>query len=119
MDRPQRLAARQERRSAAFYGARLTPASGSLDSKGDAYTDTELFEFKHTERRSYSLKPGEFARLATWALIARKRPVLEVEFTTPEGRNIGHLVVLDRDDYLAMRGELAELRMHHCPGCEC
>ncbi len=48
MDKPQRLARRQESRSATYYGARQTPRSGSGDVKGDAYTETELFEFKHT-----------------------------------------------------------------------
>lgn len=103
MDRPQRLAKRQEHRSADFYGARLTPASGSGSVKGDAETLTELFEFKHTERKSYSLTLAGW--LIHWhrALMAGKRAVLEIEFTRPDGGDPKYLVVLDRDEYLELR----------------
>lgn len=103
MDRPQRLARRQERRSADYYGARLTPASGSRDVKGDAETLTELFEFKHTERQSYSVKLADWLAHVTHALLADKRPVLEIEFTDPMGMHPKHLVVLRREDYLELR----------------
>lgn len=110
MDLPQRLARRQEHRSAGFYGAMLTPASGSRDAKGDAYTDTELFEFKHTERQSFGLRRLDFTRHATAALLSGRRPVWEIEYTDRDGRFPQYVVVLDRDEYLAMRDELADLR---------
>ena len=113
MDLPQRLARKQERRSADFYGARLTPASGSRDAKGDAETDDELFEFKHTERLSYGIKMSAWRRHRAAAITSGKRPVMEVEYTRPDGTNPEYVVVLDRDDYVAMRDELAGLRSAH------
>jgi hypothetical protein len=110
VDLPQRLARQQERRSAEFYGARLTPASGSRDAKGDAETADELFEFKHTERLSYGLKMSSWLRHRTAAILAGKRPVMEVEYTRPDGSHPEYVVVLDRDDYLAMRDELVTFR---------
>lgn len=110
MEKPQRLAKRQEIRSAEFYGARLTPASGSGDFKGDAYTDDELFEFKHTERQSFGLRRLDFFQHARAALLADRRPVWEIEYTTPSGGHPQYVVCLDRDDYKSMRDELAELR---------
>lgn len=110
MDLPQRLARHQERRSAEFYGATLTPASGSRDSKGDAYTDDELFEFKHTERLSYGVKMSSWRLHRDAAIIAGKRPVMEVEYTRPDGTHPEYVVVIDRNDYVAMRDELTKLR---------
>lgn len=108
MELPQRLARKQEIRSAGFYGARLTPASGSRDAKGDAETDDELFEFKHTERQSYGVKLADMLKLTWQAVVAGKRPVLEIEFTKPDGSKPQHFVVIPRADYLAMRDELAQ-----------
>lgn len=110
MDRPQRLALRQERRGAESYGARLTPASGSRDVKGDAYSDDELIEFKHTERKSFALKLAELMKAATAAILASKRMVFEVEFTRPDGSQPVRFVVLNKDEYLSMRAEMAKLR---------
>lgn len=110
MDKPQRLARRHESRSAEFYGARLTPASGSRDAKGDAETDDELFEFKHTERLSYGIKMSAWRRHRAAAIISGKRPVMEVEYTRPDGTNPEYVVVIDRDDYLAMRAQIESLR---------
>lgn len=110
MEKPQRLARRQEVKSAEFYGARLVPASGSGDTKGDAYTDDELFEFKHTERQSFGLRRADFSRHVRAALLTDKRPVWEIEFTSPDGRWPQYIVCLDRDDYLSMRDENARMR---------
>lgn len=110
MDKPQRLARRQESRSADVYGARLTPASGSRDAKGDAETADELFEFKHTQVQSYRLRIADWMAHLRHAILAGKKPVLEIEFTRPDGSCPHYLVVLDRDDYLAMRRELADWR---------
>lgn len=110
MDLPQRLARRQEIRSAEFYGAELVPASGSRDSKGDASTATELFEFKHTERQSFGLRVIDFNRHRTAAILSGKRPLWEVEYTSPRGLTPQYVLVVDRDDYVAMRDELVKLR---------
>ena len=109
MNRPQRLARIQESRSAAYYGATLTPASGSGDSKGDARTDTELFEFKHTERKSYGLRYGDFAAHNLHALQSGRRAVMEIEYTDANGLHPHYLVVLGRDDYVALRDRVREL----------
>jgi hypothetical protein len=103
MDKPQRLARRQEHRSAEFYGARLTPASGSRDAKGDAETADELFEFKHTEQLAFRLRAADWIRHRTAALVSGKRPVWEIEYTRPDGTSPEYVVVLDRDDYLELR----------------
>ena len=109
MQRPQRLARRQETHSAAVYGGRVVPRSGSGDLKGDILTDAELIECKHTERKSFSVVLADFLKHATHALLQHRRPLLEIEFTDPDGRNAHHLVVLHRDEYLGMRDELAHL----------
>ena len=119
MRKPQRLAERQEHRSAAIYGARLTPASGSLFAKGDAETADELFEFKHTERKSFSLKVADWLLHRAYAVKAGKRPVLEIEYTLPDGREPHHVVVLDRDDYLEMRDELNDMALRYQDNCGC
>ena len=109
MNRPQRLARIQESRSAAYYDAVLTPASGSGDSKGDARTATELFEFKHTERQSFGLRLIDFMRHSTEAVMSGRRPVMEIEYTDPTGLHPHYLVVLARDDYVALRDRVREL----------
>jgi hypothetical protein len=110
VDRPQRLADRQEERAAAYYGGRRTPRSGSGDRKGDVETPTELIECKHTQRLSFGLMYRMFGSLMLQALLAHKRPVMEIEYTTPRGAFPNYLVVLDRDDYRSMTVELEELR---------
>jgi hypothetical protein len=110
VDRPQRLARRQEREGAESYGGRLTPASGSLDAKGDAESAEEHIEFKHTERKSFSLKLDDLLRTARHAILAHKRMVFEVEFTRPDGTWPVRFVVLNKDEYMEMRDELDELR---------
>lgn len=111
MDRPQRLAHRQEIRSARYHEGRVTPRSGSGDQKGDVETGSALIECKHTQRKSFSLVLAAFLEHATRALLAHKRAVWEIEFTDPMGHRPQYLVVLDRDDYRSMEVELAELRL--------
>lgn len=119
MKQPQRLARKQESRSNEYWGARPTPRSGSGDVKGDGYTDDELFEYKHTERLSFGLMYRMFWPLAQAALLTHRRPVMEIEYTTRSGGHPSYLVVLDRDDYKALRDELRELRAYHCSNCGC
>lgn len=112
MDRPQRLARKQERKGAESYGGRLTPASGSkIDAKADAESDSEFIEFKHTEKKSFGLKLDELLKVARHAILAGKRMVFEVEFTRPDGTWPVRFVVLNKDEYM-------ELRDRHCgEGC--
>lgn len=109
MDKPQRLALRQERDAARSYSGRATPASGSRDSKGDVESDTELIECKHTERASYSLKLADLLKLARQAILRDRRMVLEIEYTKPDGTRAIKFVVLNKDEYTAMTDEIADL----------
>jgi len=105
MDKPQRLARRQENIAAEYYGGRLVPASGSGNVKGDVETATELIECKHTQQQAYRLRLTDWLVHASHALIAGKRPVLEIEFTDERGLHGRHVVVLSRDDYLELRAK--------------
>jgi len=100
---PQRLARRQETVAATMYGGRLVSQSGSGDDKGDVETGTELIECKHTERKSFSLKLADLMKAAKHAILADKRMVFEVEFTNPDGTWPVRFVVLNRDEYIALR----------------
>lgn len=104
MNKPQRLARRQEQRSSEDYGAKLTPASGSQPGvKGDGYTGTELIEYKHTQGKSFGLRRDELEKLFRQAITAGRRAVWEIEYTDQYGRKPFQVVVLDKDDYLAMK----------------
>lgn len=110
MDKPRRLARRQEKDGAGSYGARLTPMSGAgANAKGDAESATEHIEFKHTERISYSLKLKELMTTARDAILAHKRMVFEIEFTRPDGFDAVRFVVLNKDEYVAMKERLEQL----------
>lgn len=109
MDKPQQLARRQEARAATYYGGRVVPKSGSGDIKGDVITDTELIECKHTERLSFGLMYRTFWQHMQQAIIAHRRPVMEIEYTSPRGLRPNYLVVLDRDDYRGMTQEIERL----------
>ena len=110
MKLPQRLARRQEEQAARDYGGRLVPKSGSGDLKGDVETPTELIECKHTEKLGFRLVLADWLAHVQHALLAGKRPVWEIEYTLPDGSTPRYAVVVDRDDYKAMRDELAGLR---------
>ena len=110
MERPQRLARKQEHRSAEYWGARLVPKSGSGDSKGDAETDTELFEFKHTQQKGFRLVLADWLAHVQHAVVVGKRAVWEIEYTLPDGSIPRYAVVVDRDDYKALLDELAAQR---------
>jgi hypothetical protein len=108
MDKPQRLARKQEQDRDGSYGGRLVPQSGSGVVKGDRRTDTEYIEYKHTERGSFSLKLTELMKAAREAILASKRMVFEVEFTNTRGMQPIRFVVLNKDEYIAMREIMAQ-----------
>lgn len=110
MERPQRLARRQERQGAASYGARLTRASGSGDDKGDARGDDELIEFKHTEKKSFYLKLADLIKFSRQAIIAGKRMVVEIEYTLPDGMHPWKFVLLNKDEYIEMKQQIDDLK---------
>jgi hypothetical protein len=117
VDLPQRLARRQEIQSAEYYGARVVPMSGSGDRKGDAETATEMFEFKHTSQLGFRLRLADWKAHVRNAVTAGKRPVWEIEYTTADGRSREYVVVVDRDDYVALRDEHARMTAKIEAGC--
>lgn len=110
MDKPQRLARRQEERAARDYGGRLVAQSGSGDLKGDVSTPDELIECKHTEKLGFRLVLADWLAHVQYALLAGKRPVWEIEYTLPNGSIPRYAVVVDKNDYLALREELESYR---------
>ena len=105
MKLPQRLARRQEEQAARDYGGRLVAQSGSGDLKGDVETPDELIECKHTEKLGFRLVLADWLAHVQHALLAGKRPVWEIEYTLPNGSIPRYAVVVDKNDYLAMRDD--------------
>lgn len=90
----------QERRGASKYGGTVNSGSGNgWVRKADVRTDNELFEFKTTSKGSYSLRATELRRFWDYGLIDGRLPVFEIEFADSGVT----CVVLDKNDYLAMR----------------
>jgi hypothetical protein len=116
VDLPQRLARRQETDAAGVYGGKLVSQSGSGDDKGDVITPGELIECKHTERKSFSLKLTDLMTAAKHAILADRRMVFEVEFTKPDGSLPVRFVVLNRDEYIALRDRYCG---EGCTGYDC
>jgi hypothetical protein len=98
----------QERRGASKIGGNTTPGSGNQwHSKNDVKTPDESVELKTTTKDSYRLMPEEIHKVVTNALLDGNRlGWLEIEFAN-RGTTV---VVLDADDFYALRHELHELR---------
>lgn len=110
MDERIRLSRKQERRGAGRYGGYVTSGSGNQHNrKGDVHTETELIEFKTTRYRSFRLSLDDLKTASKHALLAGKRMVFGVEFNNSVVGN-DRYVVLEEDDYLAMRNELETWR---------
>lgn len=89
---------KQEKRGAKSLGGRVTPASGSLDGfKGDVKTDTELVEFKRTDKKSLSLKAEWLEKIYMEAWMQGRQPLLGVEIG---GRN---WIMLEEYHYVELR----------------
>jgi hypothetical protein len=93
----------QERKAARDYGGVTTPGSGNKwHSKGDVKSDTELVECKTTTKASYSLKAADLSKHWKYAIVEDKLPLFEIQFS-----ECGiTCVVLDKNDYLAMKAKL-------------
>lgn len=75
-----------EKKLAKAIGARLTPASGSLDSaKGDMLVGEFLLEAKSTINNSITLDRDFFIKIAHEAKYKGKTPALAVSFVTGDG----------------------------------
>lgn len=66
-------------------GARLTPASGAANTKGDAVLGDMLLEAKSTTANSMSLKLDWLIKIASEALLTGRTPALTVTFTNDKG----------------------------------
>lgn len=91
---------RQELRASRLYNGKLTPGSGNQwHTKGDVITDEEMIELKTTTKDIYPLDWRVLKEHLTNALLAGKMPVFEIEYA---GNGVT-VVVLDKEDYLALR----------------
>jgi|ERR1035437_3350924 hypothetical protein len=75
-----------EKKLAKSIGARLTPASGALDSaKGDMKIGDFLIESKSTINKTISLELDFFIKIAHEATFTGKNPALTVSFVNGDG----------------------------------
>lgn len=98
----------QERRVAANLGGSVNAGSGNQwRRKNDVRTEHESIELKTTTKDSYRLTALDIHKMTLNALMDGQRlGWLEIEFAT---RGVT-AVVLDKDDFYAMRDELIRLR---------
>ena len=97
---PQKRSRIQERKAARNYEGQRTPGSGNgWIQKADVRTDEELFELKTTSKSQFALRSSDLYKLWNAALLDSRTPVFEIEFAN-DGITC---VVLDKNDYLAMR----------------
>lgn len=101
----QKQSQKHEKRLADALGGRTVGASGAgWSSKGDIRADDLLIEHKYTAKNSYSVSQTTWRKIETEAVKISRTPVLGLCIN---GLN---LVVLDENDYLALREELEHLR---------
>lgn len=96
-----RSSQKQERDGAARHGARVTPGSGSKDSKNDARNRKVSIEFKQTGAIQFVLKLDELVAASRYAVQQGAQMVFGVEFRN--ARNPGQpwrYVVEEESDYL-------------------
>lgn len=102
-----RISKLQEKKTAASFGGRTTPGSGNQwHSKGDVRTPSWLIECKATAKLSYSLKAETWSKIRTEALLEGRDPLMAIEFIDQDVS----LVVLDREDFLALMNYKQELQ---------
>jgi hypothetical protein len=78
---------RAERKSARRLGAKLTPASGAAQSKGDMIKAEFLIEHKATIKASLSLQRDWLEKIEREAYLTGKQPALMVSFQHPSGHD--------------------------------
>lgn len=98
----------QERNAASRLGGSINSGSGNQwRRKNDVRTDKESVELKTTTKDSYSLRAEDLHKVVANALIDGARlGWLEIEFAN---RGVT-AVILDADDFYAIRRELYELK---------
>ena len=93
----QKRSQQHEKRLAAKFGGRVTPASGAFWSqKGDVKTPTMLIEHKFTGKKSFTLTAAVLEKIFTEAVLTNRMPVLGVSL------NDRNYVVLSEDDFYEM-----------------
>lgn len=108
MDKPQRLARKEEQRTAELHGGRVTPASGSGPAvKNDVRNTGWSFEVKSTSKLSYSLRRDLIAQVEGNALADGRRMAMIVSFAPVTGTSPGQYgnrarryVLTTEDDFL-------------------
>jgi hypothetical protein len=90
----------QERRGAREYeGSRNSGSGSGWIRKADVRTDDELIEFKTTTKSQFALRSSDLRKLWDAALLDGRIPIFEIEFASDNST----CVVLDKNDYIAMR----------------
>lgn len=100
---PRRLkkSRQQEQRGAKSLGGRVTSGSGNgWITKNDVKTEDVSVEYKHTDKKSYSLKHDDLKKAALNALM-------------DSGREFAFIVGFSGDEYVVIsRGYFESLRTH-------
>jgi hypothetical protein len=109
VDKPQRLALKQEQLTAELHGGRLTPASGTgRGVKNDVRTPEWSIEVKSTSGLGYRIDRDTLQRSEHNALKDGRRLLFVIAFLWP-GR-AKRYVIMSEDDHLEREAELARLR---------
>lgn len=113
MDKPQRLARKEEVRTARLHGGRATPASGSGDTvKNDVRTREWSFEVKSTSQLGYHLNRDALKIAEKNALSDGRRMAFIVAFLrNPGQKNGARYVVMSEDDFLEREHRLEQLEI--------
>jgi hypothetical protein len=89
-----RRSVRQEHELAARFNGRVTPGSGSKDTKGDVRVRGVCrIEAKTTKHKSFSVTLEMSDKIEQAALMNSEIPILVVEFITQDGHPIKELAV--------------------------
>lgn len=108
MDKPQRLALKQEQLTAELHGGRLTPASGTgRAAKNDVRTPEWSIEVKSTSGLGYRLDRATLQRSEHNALKDGRRLLFVVAFLWP-GRSRRY-VLMTEEDHLEREARIAQL----------
>jgi hypothetical protein len=104
---------KSEKLLAKRLGARLTPASGAANAKGDMRREGWLIEAKSTVSGSMSLSYAWLSKIMGEAMAAGRKPALAITFTDREGRPVsrGSWVMIPEIEYQSlMEGQDRESR---------
>jgi len=92
---------KSEKLLAKRLGARLTPASGAANSKGDMRRGDWLIEAKSTVSGSMSLSYAWLSKIMGEAMASGRKPALAITFTDRDGKPIarGSWVMIPEVEY--------------------